>query len=561
MFIGIGKSLPQIADLPGPSRPGYPSGGGGDTTSFIMEIDTSISGSTPNNQFRLYSGGNTGVPYTINWGDGSSDVDISTNDITHTYPSPGVYEISITSPYNRIAMGSVNDKKKITKIKQWGNLQWTTMSNSFNRASNLEITATDEGDFSNVTSWSTAFHSANLNNLGNYSNWVTNNCTNIGIIFINNNLSGAYDFTNWDVSNVTNMSYFIASNANITSIDTTGWDVSKVTSFFNFASGCANLDTIIGHENWQLNTTSNVNLSNFLFPSTTLTSFDPSSWDVSKVTNFSQAFRSALNTVGSVDLSNWNINTSSNVNMYIMFGFNAQLTSVGDISGWDVSRVTNLGYFATNCLLLQLPNLSSWDVSNVTNLTNAFAGINTNASVSGIENWDTSSVNNATSCFFNCKAIDTTAINWDLRNCSNLYQFLRGADFQNSNFTLNIQTDSTLINASQLFYAAAFDDITIGNNVDFSNVTNFSYAFANMGNISLTLPANFSFASGTNFIQFLTGTTLSSSDYNTLLTYIEASNQNNNIVFDAPTCVATGAGLTARSALINDHGWTINDNS
>ena len=127
---------------------------------------------------------------------------------------------------------------------------------------------------------------------------------------------------------------------------------------------------------------------------------------------------------------------------------------------------------------------------------------------------------------------------------------------------MNIQTSSTLTNASQLFYAApSFNSITIGNNVDFSNVTNFSYAFGNMGTLSLTLPANFSFASGTNFTQFLTGTTLSSSDYNTLLIYIEASNQNNNINFDAPNCVATGAGLTARNALINDHGWTINDNS
>jgi len=559
MFIGCSYTVPARQNLPGQSEG---DGGGSDTTSFIMEIDTNISGSTPSNQFRLYSSGNTGIPYTVDWGDGNSDVDTTSNDITHTYDSPGIYDISITSPYNRILNGAINDKRKITKIKQWGNLPWRNMGASFSRCSNLNITATDTGDFSNVTSWSECFRdNTTLSNLGDYSNWVTSSCNNLFAMLLNcDNLSGAFDFTGWDVSNVTNISYLIANSRNFTSIDTTGWDVSKVTTFFNFASNCQNLDTIIGHENWDIS--SATNLANF-FTSTKLTQFDPSNWDVSNVNTFSQAFRGMFqNNVGSIDLSNWNIKTSGPVNMYIIFGFSNKLTSVGDISSWDVSRVTNLGYFGANCSVLQLPNLSSWNTGNVTNLRNAFQNMGTSASVSGIENWDTSSVNNVVACFQGCRALNTTAINWDLRNCNNLYQTFRQADFQNGSFTLNIQTDSTLTNVSQLFYASSsFNSITIGNNVDFSNVTNFSYAFGQMGSLSLTLPTNFSFASGTSFTQFLTGTTLSSSDYNTLLIYIEASNQNNNITFDAPTCVATGAGLTARNALINDHGWTINDNS
>ena len=355
MFIGCSFVVPVRQNLPGQS------GGrsGGDTTSFIMEIDTSISGSTPNNKFRLYSAGNTGVPYTVDWGDGTSDVDINTNDITHTYPSPGVYDISITSPYNRIQVPATTDRNKITKIKQWGNLSWINMSNSFARCGNMNITATDVGDFSNVTSWNQAFrNTSSLTSLGNYSNWVTSSCTNIYIMLYATGLSGTLDFTSWDVSNVTNMAYFIGASHGITSIDTTGWDVSKVTTFQQFASPSANLDTIIGHENWD--TSSVTNFSSFLH-NTRLTQFDPSNWDVSNVSNFSQAFRSALNDVGSIDLSNWNIKTSGNIYMYILFGFNSQLTSVGDISNWDVSRVTNLGYLAATCSVLQLPNLSSWD--------------------------------------------------------------------------------------------------------------------------------------------------------------------------------------------------------
>ena len=247
MFIGCNIIVPAVQNLPGQS------GGesGGDTTSFIMEIDTNISGSTPNNQFRLYSSGNTGRPYTVDWGDGTSDVDTNSNDITHTYPSPGVYDISITSPYNRIYVAATNDKNKVREIKQWGNLPWFNMASSFSRCGNMNITATDTGDFSNVTSWSQAFRNTNsLTNLGNYSNWVTSSCTNITLILFATGLSGSFDFTGWDTSNVTNMSYFISTNPGMTSIDTTGWDVSKVTTFFNFASACANLDTIIGLYEW-----------------------------------------------------------------------------------------------------------------------------------------------------------------------------------------------------------------------------------------------------------------------------------------------------------------------
>ena len=57
-----------------------------------------------------------------------------------------------------------------------------------------------------------------------------------------------------------------------------------------------------------------------------------------------------------------------------------------------------------------------------------------------------------------------------------------------------------------------------------------------------------------NSIIFESGCKLTVSD-------IEASNQNNNVLFDAPNCVATGAGVTARTALINDHSWTINDST
>ena len=151
---------------------------------------------------------------------------------------------------------------------------------------------------------------------------------------------------------------------------------------------------------------------------------------------------------------------------------------------------------------------------------------------------------------------------WDASNATTLSHLFRQSTFTSSTKTFNLKTTSALTSCYLMFYqVSSIDDLTIGSDVDWSGVTNFQYTFGNMGTLALTFPSNFDWSSGTNFSTFLTGTTLSSADYNALLIDLESSNQNNSITFDAPTCVATGAGLTARTALINDHSWTFNDNS
>ena len=153
---------------------------------------------------------------------------------------------------------------------------------------------------------------------------------------------------------------------------------------------------------------------------------------------------------------------------------------------------------------------------------------------------------------------------WDATASNSLYNFFRAASPVNPTQVFNITTSN--LSASNacfgLFYqSSGINDLTIGSNVDFSNVTNFSYAFANMINLSLTFPTGFDWSSGTTFLNFLNNTNLSSADYNAILIDIENSNSNPNVSFDAQNCVATGAGLTARTALINDHGWTFNDST
>lgn len=69
------------------------------------------------------------------------------------------------------------------------------------------------------------------------------------------------------------------------------------------------------------------------------------------------------------------LDTSSLTNVRYMFWKCSSLTTVGDLSGWDVSNVTNMSYMFSGSGFTSL-DLSGWDVSNVWNHDN----FNNNAS-------------------------------------------------------------------------------------------------------------------------------------------------------------------------------------
>ena len=72
----------------------------------------------------------TSYNYTIEWGDGASDNNV-TGDITHTYAAPGTYTISISGDFPAIYFNDedTGDKLKIIEITNWGTIQWQTMEN------------------------------------------------------------------------------------------------------------------------------------------------------------------------------------------------------------------------------------------------------------------------------------------------------------------------------------------------------------------------------------------------------------------------------------------------
>lgn len=116
--------------------------------------------------------------------------------------------------------------------------------------------------------------------------------------------------------------------------------------------------------------------------------------DYSNWTNFTQMFRdcSSLTDVGSIDCTSstclgqmfWRctklpynplVNVTNNLTSldYLFAGCNS-LSTLGDISNWNVSGVTDFDDIFENCQQLTTIDISNWDMSNATRLYSTFSG-------------------------------------------------------------------------------------------------------------------------------------------------------------------------------------------
>ena len=110
-----------------------------------------------------------------------------------------------------------------------------------------------------------------------------------------------------------------------------------------------------------------------------------------------------------IDISGWDV--SNVTNMSCMFFGCEGLKSVGDISGWDVSKVTNMASMFCDCCSLN-QDLSDWDVSSVTNMARMFAGCE--SFNQDLSSWDVSNVKNMAGMFYWCKSFNQDISNWNV---------------------------------------------------------------------------------------------------------------------------------------------------
>ncbi|WP_435625520.1 BspA family leucine-rich repeat surface protein [Flagellimonas sp.] len=144
--------------------------------------------------------------FTINWGDGILEkiTQEGTQNIEHQYTDSGSYTISIIGEFPSIFMTVSSSQTNISRIDQWGTIQWQSMNAAFDGCQNLEYGATDVPNLMQVTDSSLMFKNCTAFN-GNLANWDTQNLSKMSSMFED---ASSFDqnLGAWDISSVTDMS-------------------------------------------------------------------------------------------------------------------------------------------------------------------------------------------------------------------------------------------------------------------------------------------------------------------------------------------------------------------
>ena len=187
---------------------------------------------------------------------------------------------------------------------------------------------------------------------------------------------------------------------------------------------------------------------------------DLSNFDTSKVTNMGYMF-SGMSNLTSLNLSNFD--TSKVTNMYEMFDAMSNLTSL-NLSNFDTSQVTNMQHMFDSMSNLTTLNLSNFNTSKVTNMRFMFAVMPKLTSLN-LSNFNTSNVTNMSAMFY--KMSNLTSLNLSSLNTSKVTDMSYMFYYMTSLTSLNLSSFNT------------------------SKVTDMSYMFSEMFNLTLLDISNF----------------------------------------------------------------------
>jgi surface protein len=218
-------------------------------TSATFQVDTTQTtvGSTANNVFKLPLTNNGTINFTIDWGDGNTDTITSYNQAqtTHTYATPGVYEVEITSGVLRgWQFGGSGDRNKLIEIYDWSKWDFNVES-AFRGCNNLISSATNAPTITSTT-LNSMFSRANIFN-GPIGGWDISGVTDLTLMFFSANVFNQ-DISSWDVSNVTQFNGMFLS-ASVFNQNIGGWNVSSSTNMASMFGQALAFDQNIGSWN------------------------------------------------------------------------------------------------------------------------------------------------------------------------------------------------------------------------------------------------------------------------------------------------------------------------
>ncbi len=319
---------------------------------------------TASNTVTLHTNRMVAYNYEVDWdNDGVFDDLQVRGDATHDYGAPGVYTIRVRGQFPQmyvVARGATQQEPSCAvDIKSWGGVQLQGVNSMFAHCASVTVSAMDQPDFSQVTSFNQLFY--NVGSIqGNLANWDTSSVTHMINTFNNVGALNA-DISGWDTSSVTSMRRAFYS-ADFSTPHIGGWDVSSVTDMSEMFMNAELFNDALGSWN-----TGQVEDMSFMFLNARAFDQDLGSWNTSQVTDMSVMFSGAISFNG--DVSGWD--TSSVTNMFGMFRSCHAFDQ--DVSSWDVSSVLDMRQMFYNARVFS-QDLGGWDVSDIRDMDDMLSG-------------------------------------------------------------------------------------------------------------------------------------------------------------------------------------------
>ena len=528
-----------------------------DPTTFYSKWDTRklSDKSSAGNQLHLPLISNGSYDFLIHWGDGSSDI-ITTWDqleVTHSYAIEGVYSINITGILVGWQFNNTGDRLKLSEISQWGMINLGNGGSYFYGCSNLQLTATDALNLTGTTTLSQTFRSCNnLRGYGDMSGWDVSNVTDMSRMF-DNAITFNQDIESWDISKVTDMSWMF-SDALAFNRDIGQWDVSRVTDMSSmFRRDDKRLSAFFNQDIGGWNVSSVTDMSS-MFYGASMFNQDIGDWDVSRVTDMSFMFCilfTSGNPTFNQDIGDWDVSRVTNMRsmFYAAWSFNQ------DIGGWDVSSVTDMsGMFYDIWNFNQ--DIGGWDVSSVTDMSQMFCEASSFNQYIG--KWDVSKVTDMSRMFYQAFNFNQYIGGWDVSSVTDMSQMF----YEASNFNQDIGRwyVSKVTDMNKMFVAAYnFNRDIYRWNV--SKVIDMSYMFYKAHAFNQDLGC-WNVTNVKTMKKMFVGANLSTPNYDSLLQGWSQHSLQHEVEFGAGNIpCSSGEATSARQSIIDTFGWIISDGS
>ncbi|MCY4491204.1 MAG: BspA family leucine-rich repeat surface protein, partial [Thaumarchaeota archaeon] len=299
--------------------------------------------SAPNQEIIIPSIDDT-TEYGVIWDGGNADK--YTGDASFTYRTSGPKIITIEKTFPGINFEkNLNSAIQLKEIRAWGDVKWSTMEGAFYGTANMNITAIDMPDLSNVKNMDRMFAYARSLN-ADISSWDVSGVTSMEQTFLSAQMFNQ-PLNSWDVSSVRNMSGMFA-NATSFNQDISSWDVSGVTDMSGMFLSASSFNQPLNLDISSVTDTSD------MFNGATSFNQPLQNWNMSSVTDMSSMFANATsfnqplylwNTASVTNMSNV-FNGATSFNSHV--GINPDKTNPRQFEyGWNTSAVTDMsGMFA-----------------------------------------------------------------------------------------------------------------------------------------------------------------------------------------------------------------------